>query len=73
MQAVRTLTLHEPTTPLAVQYRLLKTRRGPGRATIATARKLLEILWRVITTNGPYRQLMPDLYQRKPERLQTAA
>jgi transposase len=73
VQAVRSLTIHEPTNPLAVQYQLLKTRRGPGRATIATARKLLEILWLVITTNVPYRQLMPDLYLQKMERLQTAA
>jgi transposase len=73
VQAVRTLTVHDPSNPLAVHYRLLRARRGPGRATVATARKLLEILWIMVTTDVPYRQLVPELHRHKVQQLQREA
>jgi transposase len=73
VQAVRSITVHEPDNPLAQHYQILKARRGAGRATIAVARKLLEILWIMVTRGVHYRQLVPSLYETKLRSLRTAA
>ena len=73
VQAVRSITVHEPENPLAQHYQILKARRGAGRATIAVARKLLEILWIMVTRGVHYRQLVPSLYETKLRSLRTAA
>jgi transposase len=73
VQAVRSITVHEPENPLAIHYQILKARRGAGRATIAMARKLLEILWIMVTREVDYRQLAPQLYEAKLRRLNAAA
>jgi transposase len=73
VQAVRSIIVHEPENPLALHYQILKARRGAGRATIAVARKLLEILWIMVTREVDYRQLAPQLYEAKLRRLNTAA
>ena len=73
VQAVRSITVHEPENPLAQHYQILKARRGAGRATIAVARKLLEILWIMVTREVHYRQLVPRLYETKLRSFRTAA
>ncbi len=73
VQAVRSITVHEPDNPLTLHYQVLKKRRGAGRATIAVARKLLGVLWIMVTKEVDYRQLAPRLYEDKLRRFENAA
>lgn len=69
IQAAHSLVMHEPANPLAVHYQILKRRRGAGRAIVAVARKLLEILWIMVTREVSFDQLDSSLYHLKLRRI----
>lgn len=69
IQAAQCLVFHDPEHPLAVDYRRLKARRGAGRAMVAIGRKLLEILWIMVTKEVSFHQLDEPLYYQKLKRL----
>jgi transposase len=41
-------------------YLALKQRKGTGPAAVATARKLLAVVWRLLTDNRPWQEAPPD-------------
>jgi transposase len=73
IQAARSLVTHEPENPLAIHYQDLKRRRGAGRASVAVARKLLEVLWIMVTEGRPFHQMDSGLHQLKLKRIGLAA
>ena len=56
---------HTKNTYLAESYRRLERRRGKPRAIVATARKILEAAWYVLTNDVDYRDLGPDYLARR--------
>lgn len=52
---------------LAAQYRRRAARRGKKRAIIAVAHGLLGIIYHVLKTGQPYRDLGPDYFDRRNE------
>ena len=40
-------------------YRRLKQRKGSGAAAVATARKLLAVVWRILKDNRPFEVIPP--------------
>jgi len=57
IEAARTACWKDPW--LAGFYRRLKKRKGAGKATVAVARKLITIVWHVLTEDRPYRPGKP--------------
>ena len=56
---------------LAARYRRLAARRGKKRALVAVAHAILVIIWHLLTSDRPYRDLGPDhLDRRAPEDLE---
>lgn len=58
-------TLRRTDTALGAFYRRIAARLGAGKAVVATARKLAEILYRMLTTGEPYRPITSEAYQRR--------
>lgn len=50
-------------------YERIAHRRGPMKARVAVARRMLEAIWHMLTTNKPYRWEDKDLVMRKYERI----
>lgn len=50
-------------------YERIADRRGPMKARVAVARRMLEAIWHTLTTNKPYRWEDKDLVMRKYERI----
>lgn len=46
-------------------YLALKKRKGSGAAAVATARKLLAVVWRLLTDNRPWQSAPPDRGQAR--------
>lgn len=59
--------------PLRDFYLRLKKRKGHKIAIVAAARKLLTIIWAMLTKNREYRYLREDLRQKKIRRMQRKA
>lgn len=59
--------------PLRDFYLRLKKRKGHKIAIVAAARKLLTIIWAMLTKNREYRYLREDLRQKKISRMQRKA
>ena len=55
--------------PLRDFYLRLKKRKGHKIAIVAAARKLLTIIWAMLTKNTEYRYLREDLRQKKIRRM----
>ena len=68
----RTITI-QPDSPLSAMYRRIQARKGSGVAKTACARKLLKIIWFMLTRNEPYRYMDPEMYARKQRRLTRTA
>jgi len=73
IQAVLVLAKGQPDNPLAQFYLRKKREKGTGKAICATARKLLTVLYVLLTTGAQYRHLEPPLYARKLTQLARAA
>lgn len=72
IQAVLGLVKGQPDHPLAAFYWRKKREKGAGKAICATARKLLTVLYVLLTTGAQYRYLEPSLYARKLKQLAKA-
>jgi transposase len=57
------------TNPLKEKYNELIVRRGKGRAIVAIARRILELMWVVSTRNERYRDMTPLAWRLKLRRL----
>ena len=58
---------------IAGLYRRLKARRGASVAKVACARKLLRVVWYMLTRDEPYRYHVPGAVERKLRRLERRA
>lgn len=47
-------------------YLALKKRKGTGTAAVATARKLLAVIWRLLTDNREFEAVVPDSGKARP-------
>ena len=54
-------------------YLRLKEKKGAKVAIVAVARKLLTLIWVVLTRKEPYKELRPDLFKRKVKRMERLA
>jgi transposase len=54
-------------------YERTKTRRGHGKAIVATARKLAILFWCMLTRGGDYAHQQPSLTRKKLRRLEITA
>ena len=52
---------------LSPYFNRIKARKGTNPATVATARKLLAVIWRMLTDNRPFSMTPPDRHGRRPE------
>jgi transposase len=59
--------------PLATFHARLRQRRGAGIATVATARKLVVVVWHLLTRDEEYRFAATELKAVKQKRLETLA
>jgi transposase len=59
--------------PLHAFYERTKTRRGHGKAIVATARKLSILFWCLLTRGEDYAHQQPSLTKKKLRRLEIAA
>jgi len=59
---------------LGARHRRLRTRRGALKALVATGRSILEIIWRMVRDQVPFRELGADYHTRRqdPERRKRA-
>jgi transposase len=56
-------------TPMAASFARIKRRKGHSIAITALARKLVELVWHMLTTQQPYRYAKPDRTWRKLRRV----
>ena len=59
--------------PLHAFYERTKTRRGHGKAVVATARKLAVLFWCMLTRDQDYAHQQPSLTRKKLRRLEITA
>jgi transposase len=59
--------------PLHAFYERTKTRRGHGKAVVATARKLAVLFWCMLTRSEDYAHQQPSLTRKKLRRLEITA
>ncbi len=59
--------------PLHAFYTRIKTRRGHGKAIVATARKLAVLFWCMLTRSEDYAHQQPSLTRKKLRRLEITA
>ena len=59
--------------PLHGFYERTKTRRGHGKAIVATARKLAVLFWCMLTRSQDYAHQQPSLTRKKLRRLEITA
>ena len=59
--------------PLHAFYERTKSRRGHGKAIVATARKLAILFWCMLTRSEDYAHQQPSLTRKKPRRLEITA
>ena len=59
--------------PLQHWYRKLKKAKGHNIAIVAVARKLVVLVWHILTTGEPYRYAQPALHQAKLARIRIRA
>ena len=59
--------------PLHAFYERTKTRRGHGKAIVATARKLAVLFWCMLTRSEDYAHQQPSLTRKKLRRLEITA
>jgi transposase len=59
--------------PLQAWYRRLKARKGHNRAIVAVARKLVALVWHLLTSPEGYRYVQPTRHQAKLNQLRTRA
>ncbi|MBL7498727.1 IS110 family transposase [Frankia sp. CNm7] len=52
---------------LGVRHRRLRARRGGLKALVATSRAILEIIWRMVHDQVPFRELGADHHTRQPD------
>jgi len=64
----RTRTIQQDS-PLAAMYRRIQARKGGSIAKVACARKLLKIIWFMLTRNEPYRHMDQEMFAGKQKRL----
>jgi transposase len=52
---------------IAARYNRVRSRRGHMKALVAVERHIIESVWRILSTGGPYRELGGDYYlKRRP-------
>lgn len=73
VEAVQRTRTIQPDSPLAAMYRRIQARKGGGVAKVACARKLLKVIWFMLTRNEPYRYMDREMYARKQKRLMRTA
>jgi hypothetical protein len=59
--------------PLRAFYQHTQTRRGHGKAIVATARKLAVLFWCMLTRDQDYAHQQPSLTRKKLRRLEITA
>jgi len=64
----RTITIQKDS-PLSAMYQRIKARKGSAIAKVPCARKLLKIIWFILTRNEPYRHMDQEMYAGKEKRL----
>jgi len=69
VEAVGHTVRHDPESEIARMYERIKARKGHSVAKVACARKLLKVIWFMLTRNEPYRYSDPQLIRRKERRL----
>jgi transposase len=57
--------LYNSKEPLGKFYKRIKAKAGPGKATVATARKIAIIVYKMIQTQTPYKPEMLEKYQEQ--------
>jgi transposase len=70
--AQRTTTIQQ-NSPLSAMYQRIKARKGSAIAKVACARKLLKIIWYMLTRNEPYRYMDQEMFAGKQKRLMRTA
>jgi transposase len=63
-------TIARSSSPLAATYLRIRRRKGHQIAVTALARKLVVVVWHLLTTQQPYRYAAPERTRRKLRRLQ---
>ena len=64
---------HEADSEVHVMYERIKARKGHNVAKVACARKLLKVIWFMLTRNEPYRYSDSQFIERKERRLDRKA
>jgi len=73
VEAVQRTRTIQRESPLAAMYRRIQARKGGGVAKVACARKLLKIIWFMLTRNEPYRYMDREMFAGKEKRLMRTA
>jgi hypothetical protein len=63
-------TIARSSSPLAAAYHRIRRRRGHQVAVTAVARKLVIVVWHILTTRQPYRYAAPERTRFKLRRIQ---